>query len=227
MADKHTIPCELLFTRATDGTQIWGQRYETDGSVSFNRYDTSGNLAQRVMQWTAAGSVRLGGTAPNYSTAAQSGFATDTYVTGSNVAVPFGLGLSPGTRYRCTFYATKTAAGTAAAVFTVRIGTAGTVADTSRLAMTADIAQTAAVASGTITVEFTVRSQSATGVIAGSVGVAAGSGVGLGSGAGATSSAFDNTVATLTTASFIGLSINGGASAAWTISSVFAEVIAP
>lgn len=226
MADKHTIPCELLWTRPTDGSQIWGHRYEGDGSVSINRYDTSGNLAQRVMQITAAGLVRLSGSAPNYSTASQAGFAADTYVTGSSVAIPFGVGLVPGTRYRCTFSVTKTAAGTAAATYTVRIGTAGAIGDTSRLAFTADVAQTAAIASGIITVEFVVRTQAAAGVIAGGVGVATSS-VGLGGGATAVSAGFDNTAATLTSTSFIGLSMNGGASAAWTVNHVFAEIIAP
>lgn len=211
--------------------KLWGIQLVDNGAshcdIVFNRYTAAGVISDRPIVLTGTGSVRLGGVAPNYSTSSQSGFATDTYVAGSSVAVPTADGLIPGTRYRCTFSVTKTAAGTAAAVFTVRVGTAAAVADTSRLALTADVAQTAAVASGIITVEFVVRTQSATGVIAGGVGVAAGSGVGLGSGATAVSSSFDNTYLTVGPTNFVGLSINGGASAAWTINHVFSEIIAP
>lgn len=217
------------FVQNSSYGKLWGIQMVDNGAahcdIVFNRYSAAGVLLDRPIVLSGTGSVRLAGVAPNFSTASQSGFATDTYVTGSSVAIPTGDGLSAGTRYRCTFSVTKTAAGTAAAVFTVRIGTAGAVGDTSRLAMTADVAQTAAVDSGIVTVEVLVRSQSATGVIAGGVGIGNGSGAGLGSGATAVSSAFDNTYATLTPASFIGLSVNGGASAAWTINHVFTELL--
>lgn len=222
---------EIPLAQNSSYKTLLGLRITDDGASGSNlqlaRYTTAGVFIENALTVVGAtGSIRLAGGAANYSTASQSGFATDTYVLNSNVAVRAGVGLVAGTRYRCTFSVTKTAAGTAAATFAVRIGTAGAVADTARLTFTADVAQTAAIASGIITVEVLVRSQSATGVIAGGVGVATSS-VGLGGGATGVSSTFDNTFATLGATNSIGLSVNGGASAAWTINHVVAELIAP
>jgi len=114
----------------------------------------------------------------------------------------------------------KTAAGTAATVVTVRTGANQSTADTSRLALTSSTAQTAAVAEGIIMVTAVVRSVSATGVVAGGFGVAAP--VGLGGGKDVVSGTFDNTAMQ---GLYMGLSINGGASAAWTITTVQGEII--
>lgn len=157
----------------------------------------------------------------NYSTASQgAGFAADTYVTNSGILIP-SFGMQAGQWYRWTISVSKTAAGIAAAVVTVRIGTNQSTADTSRLALTATVAQTAAVAEGLIIVSVGVRSVSATGVIAGGFGVAA-NGPGLGGGKDGVSSAFDNSALA---GNYVGLSINGGASAAWTITNVQAELV--
>src|SRR4051794_20356603 len=82
------------------------------------------------------------------STAAQTGFATDTYLAGSAVTIPVGK-IQVGTKYRCKFNVVKTAAGVAAPVISIRLGTAGTTADTARATLTY-AAQTGVVDEGEI-----------------------------------------------------------------------------
>lgn len=161
------------------------------------------------------------------SVAAQGpGFAADTYLAGSAIAIPNGL-LKAQSKYRCRFSVTKTAAGVAAPVIQVRIGTAGSVADTARCTLTF-AAQTAVIDEGLFEVEVVFRT---VGAVAAAVLQAVGAlmhrlsitglsvdvtGVKL-----ATSAGFDSTVAN----SIIGLSVNGGASAAWTVQVVSAELV--
>jgi hypothetical protein len=146
------------------------------------------------------------------------GFASDTYVTNSGILIP-SIGMKAGQLYRWLISLSKTAAGTAAAVVTVRIGAAQTTSDTSRLALTASVAQTAAAANGILQVMVGVRNVGASGVIAGGFGMM--SSVGLGGGADGVSSSFDNSALA---GQFVGLSINGGASAAWTITHVSCDL---
>jgi hypothetical protein len=150
----------------------------------------------------------------NFSTANQTGFAADTYLTGSGIAIPGGL-VKAGTMYRLVFDMVKTAAGIAAATVIVRFGTAGTTADTARLTFTWG-AGTAAIDTGTFEVFVHFRNVGASAVAVGicrcthalaatglvSTG-ASGTGILL-----VTSGAFDSTVAN----SIIGVSFNGGAS---------------
>jgi hypothetical protein len=162
------------------------------------------------------------------STATQGpGFASDTYVAGSGIAIPNGK-LKVGTIYRCRFRASKTAAGTAAPTVSVRIGTAGTIADAQRSTLGTFNVQTAAVdtasfdiyahfrsvGSGTSAVLETVcclfHALPSTGFANTNSPIIEGTGSG-----------FDSTVSS----SIIGVSVNGGASAAWTIQSVQAELI--
>lgn len=157
----------------------------------------------------------------NNATASQgAGFAADTYVTNSGLLIP-SFGMQAGQLYRWFISLSKTAAGTAATILQVRIGAAQTTGDTSRLSLTATVAQTAAVAEGLIVVTIGVRLVSASGVIAGGFGVMA-NGPGLGGGKDGVSSTFDNTAVS---GQYVGLSINGGASAAWTLTHVAAELI--
>ena len=98
----------------------------------------------------------------------------------------------------------------------------------SALSLTATLAQTAAVSGGIISIDVVVNGVAAatTGIIAGTVGVAASAG--LGSGVSALSSAFDNTaLGSASTPNYIGISINPGASADWTVHSVFAWMDGP
>lgn len=153
------------------------------------------------------------------------GFAADTYLIGSSLAIPAG-GLQAKTLYRCSFDVTKTGAGTAAPVITPRIGTAGTIADTARGAITFP-AQTGVIDNGLFEVVVVFRTVgSGTSAVTQTRGrlthnlSVTGLSVGVGPIAVATAGGFDSTTAT-----FIGLSVNGGTSAAWTITLVQAELI--
>ena len=151
------------------------------------------------------------------------GFAADTYVTNSGLLIP-SFGMKAGMLFRWLITASKTAAGTAAAVYTVRIGAAQSTADTARLTLTASVAQTAAVDNGHLIVTAQVRNVGAAGVIAGAASWAksqAGT-AGFGGSIDGVSSSFDNSALA---GQYVGLSINGGASAAWTLTSVHSELI--
>lgn len=167
--------------------------------------------------------LRLNPAAPflvNAAAVGQTGFAADTYLTGSNILLPPGRPIV-GSTYTLTFDMTKTAAGTAAATLIVRYGTAGAIGDTARLTFTFG-AGTAAVDSGVMWVQCHFRT-----VGAGTAAVLAGqatwvhhlAATGLhstgASGVGAVfvvSGGFDSTPA----GSVIGASFNGGASFAGT-----------
>ncbi len=160
----------------------------------------------------------------NHSVAAQGpGFATDTYLTGSNILIPAGYP-RVGTRYRCKFDVSKTAAGTAAPVVIVRFGTAGAIGDTARVTFTWG-AGTAAADVGVFTIECLFRAVGASGVLQGRGQCVHGVALGIinlnGVTLQVTSGAFDTAVAN----SYIGLSVNGGTSAAWTVQQVLAELV--
>lgn len=148
--------------------------------------------------------------------------AADTYITGSALAV--GGVSGAGTVLRWCGTVTKTAAGTAAPIFNVRFGTAGTTADTARHTFTG-VAQTAAIDTGFFEITVVVRSVSATGTSHGTLrfehfntttGLANKAQVQLIQNVSAT---YDNTSASL----IAGLSINPGASGVWTVYQVTAE----
>lgn len=165
----------------------------------------------------------------NFSVAAQGpGFAADTYLTGSSVAF---LSVLPrvGTLYQCTFDVAKTAAGTAAPVIIVRMGTLGTTSDAARLTFTFPAA-TAIADVGTFSVWALFRTVGAgtSAVLQGRANlIHKGTATGLtglsiepGPTVQVTSAGFDSTVAS----SIIGLSVNGGTSAAWTVQMVEANL---
>lgn len=154
------------------------------------------------------------------------GFAADTYVTGSALIIPQAR-IKAGSVYRLRLVVTKTAASTATPSFTVRYGTAGTTADTARLSLTGTTAQTAAADTGEILFEVTFRSvgSGTSAVLAGDVRLSHTlATTGFATRANyivrATSAGFDSTPAD----SRIGVSMNGGASAAWTVETVVAEL---
>ena len=160
------------------------------------------------------------------ATAAQGpGFATDTLIAGSVIAIPSGA-LKAGTAYRLRCSLNKTAAGTATPIFQVRLGTNGTTADTSRTTLTFG-AGTAAADDGVFELMVTFRS-----VGGGTSAVIVAHGVishrlnttGLTNGSynavtGNLSAGFDSTADT-----FISVSLNAGTSAAWTISQAQAQL---
>jgi len=160
------------------------------------------------------------------ATAAQgAGFASDTYVTSSGLLLP-STSMVAGMWWRWQLTITKTAAGTATPIWQVRIGTGQSTSDTSRLSITT-AAQTAASDTALVTILLTCRSVGASGVLRGAVWIqhnlaATGfantpAGFNLVSG---TSSGFDNTALG---GSYVGLSVNGGTSASWTIEQVLAQ----
>jgi hypothetical protein len=167
------------------------------------------------------GGTQRGVLSRNSTTASQgAGFAADTYVTNSNLLIP-SCGIQAGMVFRWYISLSKTGAGTAAAVFTFRLGSGLSTSDTSILALTSATAQTAAASSGLFIVSLGVRTTGGSGVVAGGVGVATNT-AGLGGG-------IDGVSGSVNLASAAGLSMgismNGGASAAWTITSVTGELI--
>lgn len=160
----------------------------------------------------------------NQSTAAQgAGFASDTYLTGSSTAIPSG-GLKVGSRYHLIFDVSKTGAGIATPIIYVRFGTNGSTADTARLTFTF-LAGTAVVDIGTFEVWVTFRTVGASGVVQGTAQCRhrlsiTGLQIQPGTTLQVTSGSFDTTVAN----SIIGVSVNGGASASWTVQNVQAEL---
>lgn len=151
--------------------------------------------------------------------AQQTGFAADTYITNSGLILP-SVSMQAGMVFVWEIVLTKTAAGTATPIWQVRIGAAQSTADTSRLSITM-AAQTAAADTAHVRVMLTCRSVGVTGVIQGLVWIqhnlaATGfantpAGFNLVQG---TSAGFDNTALG---GLYVGLSVNGGASAAWTM----------
>jgi len=150
---------------------------------------------------------------------------SDTYITASRMVLPQSK-MQAGTFFRARLVITKTAAGTATPVFTVRTGVNGTTADTSRHAYTG-VAQTGAIDTGYLDILATFRNPGASCILAtwtnfthdlASTGFANATRDFQGS---TISSAFDSTTASMG----IGLSINPGASAAWTIQQCTLELL--
>jgi hypothetical protein len=163
----------------------------------------------------------------NYSTASQSLSTSDVYITGSNVTFPSNLPVA-GTTYRCVIDMAKTA-GTGSPVVTVRFGTAGSTADTSRCAATFGVGTSVAdTATFTITCLFRTVGTSTSAVIQGNFSMICNLPL---TGFGGTTSikdvqntggGFDSTVAN----SIIGVSFNGSTAFAGTAQLVRAELIA-
>jgi hypothetical protein len=164
------------------------------------------------------------------STAAQTLGTSDTYLAGSSPpAFPAGK-IQAGTWYRAKFDMTKTAAGTAIATMTVRMGTLGSTSDAAIATFTFPSAQTAAVDNGSFEVVVNFRSAgSGTSAVIEAIGYIlrtntttgflSTSGLQVMTPARVTSAGFDSTTVTR-----IGLSINAGASSAWTTQAVQSEV---
>jgi len=209
----------ILNERTNPGAPASGK-----GSVWF---DTSG------IQMYTDDAGRHWGWTRNCSIASQGpGFAADTYVTNSDILIP-SFSLQAKTTFLWQISASKTAAGIAQPAYAIRIGANRTTADTARLTLTGP-AQTAIADIGTLYVMLTVRSVGAgtAAVLQGTAwwvhrGTAANtttSGTGFANDTSghveATSSGFDSTALG---GQYIGLSINGGTSAAWTVTQVRVE----
>jgi hypothetical protein len=165
----------------------------------------------------------------NASVTNQAPGAVDTYITGSNLLIPSFSTLAK-TIITWIISASKTAAGVATPNYIIRIGAAGAIGDTARLTLVGP-AQTAIADIGLLIITAIVRNKAVAGVIQGSAawshqGTTASSTIGTGfanNGNGeveGTSAGFDNTALG---GQFIGLSINAGAAAAWTITQTRTE----
>jgi hypothetical protein len=206
-----------------DATTIWatitllaGERAGWD-AMGWQTYNAQG-VVKSIS--TFAGMV-----ISNAALSAVTGFAADTYLAGSALALPTGL-VRAGTKFKWIFDAVKTAAGTAAVTIIIRWGTGGVIGDTARVTFTFSI-QTAAVDRAIFEVWATLNSYGATGVMAGVAKLhhqLAVTGFNTVQPAGlqtlyVASAGFDMTVAN----SIVGLSFNGGTSDVVTISLVHAE----
>lgn len=165
----------------------------------------------------------LDGVIRNWNTADVVASAADTYLTGSSLVIPQHL-LQAGATFKWRLVMTKTAAGTAAPVWNIRVGTLGTVADTARLTFTG-AAQTNVVDTGFVEISAVLRNTGAAGVLAGGLNLvhnlaATGFATLASVVAQSTSAGFDTTVAGL----IVGLSVNPGTSGVWTHQVVVAEM---
>lgn len=159
----------------------------------------------------------------NNSTGTQSiTAATVTYITGSAITT---ANIQAGTVVTWDISVTKTAAGTAAPVWTVRFGTTSSTSDSTLLTFTG-AAQTAAADTGMITIKCVFRTvgSGTSAVLAGhyslvhqldQTGLSTGGG-----GAYVASSGFNSTTAS----AFLGITVNSGAAAAWTINQVMTKI---
>lgn len=172
-----------------------------------------------------SGKHQIPGGFRNYNTADVVANAADTYLTGSGLTIPANMLMQVGTRFRWVIGMTKTGAGIVAPVWRLRVGTAGTTADTARCTFTSAAAQTGVIDTGWVEIEAIVRAVgAAAGVIAGiltlthnlaATGFANIATLALQS----TSAAFDSTVA----GTIIGISVDPGAAGVWTHQVVTAE----
>lgn len=151
----------------------------------------------------------------NFSTTSQGpGFATDTYLTGSNIQIPSSRPRA-GTMFQCLFAMTKTAAGTATPIVTLRYGSTAGVTDTALCTFTFG-AGTAAVDTGTFVVTGVYRSigSGTAAVVQGICQLDSSATTGFSSTVKSvvvTSAGHDST-----SSQYLGVSVNGGTSAAWT-----------
>lgn len=174
--------------------------------------------------------ARFWGHSFNAALVAQSAtFAADVWVTNSDLLIP-SWGFQTKSVFKWAISASKSGAGVATPIYTIRTGSGRATTDTAALVLTGP-AQTAIADFGTLNILVTVRSTGASGVIQGTAwwdhrGTAASSTIGVGfanDGTGhveGTSAGFDMTALA---GKYISLSINGGTSAAWTTTQCFAE----
>lgn len=207
----------------SDGTNVSTLWYGILGGGMSVQIDDRGIITVFSAGGIALGPISTGGLY-NHSTATVSaGYAADTYMAGSNILIP-AQGVRAGTRYRCKFNMTKTAAGTATPIVQIRIGTAATTADTSRCSFTFS-AGTAATDTGMFIVDAVFRTvgSGTSAVLQGHCELVSQPTTGLSSllkGVATTSAGFDSTVAN----SYIGVSFNGGTSFSGTNQYVEAEL---
>lgn len=162
----------------------------------------------------------------NASVANQTGFSVETYLVGSAIDMPDVSKHQARMEYRCLFNVVKTAAGTATPLIRIRFGTAGSTADTQLLLWTFG-AGTAAVDEGQFEIACTFRTigSGTSAVLAGICTLTSNlTTTGLSNAVksrNAVSAGFNSTLANAK----IGVTVNGGTSAAWTVNLVQADLL--
>lgn len=215
-----TVPATVIIKFDANGTEyiLWKGTLLSGQSISY----------QDGSNWSL--SANGNSILYNQSVSVQgAGFAADTYVAGSSILMNNpSVQLKAGSRFYMMMNIVKTAAGTATPIVYLRFGTNGTTGDTALCTFTFT-AGTAAIDDGILEVWGTFRTVgSGTNAVlqglarithrlsvTGIIGTAATSETEI-----ATSAGFNSTVAN----SIIGVSVNGGASAVWTVSMVRAEI---
>lgn len=219
--NTHASVSNTVTWQHTDGTNVIqleqftlapGERFSYSETAGIRVYDASGLEKQQTSPRASSSS----------NTADVVASAADTYLTGTGITIGGRVQATSFAKYR--FRATKTAAGVAAAVFNVRLGTAGTTADTARATLTASAIQTAAVDTAMFEIDVNFRAVGASGVIEAVIRMdhtaADGAGMGTFRYLVATSASFDTTTAGL----IMGVSCNPGASGVWTFQYISAEI---
>lgn len=140
-------------------------------SGKINIFSHSGTK-QLVTRNDAGTFATLSGSLRNWSTADTVCSSTNTYIAGSNINIPTGMALQVGTTFRWTFVMTKSAAGTATPTIHVKVGTAGTIADTTRLSFAQVAAQTGVADTAFVDIIAILRNVGASGVLAGGLRMA-------------------------------------------------------
>lgn len=165
----------------------------------------------------------------NASGASQSPGTADFYLGGSRVLIPNATGsgsLQVGTWYKCSVSCVRTNVGSAAPIFTVRYGTAGTTSDTAICTATGATQTTVADYGVWEVTAFLLTAGSGTTATARAMlclshGTGAATGfVGSSTAAPAVGSGFNSTLAS----AGIGMSLNAGSAAAWTVTGVHSEI---
>lgn len=157
----------------------------------------------------------------NSNTANVTGFAADTYVAGSSILIPT-QNFKTGTGYRCRISITKTAAGVVALTATLRVGALASTADSSYFAFNLS-AQTAATDTTLLTYDFMTRSTGASAALVAHLSSISQPTTGFSS---LLKGANGTNIGDITAwpGKYIGVSLNGGASASFTVNMVQAEI---
>jgi hypothetical protein len=187
-----------------------GERFSYSETAGIRVFDANGNQKDTTGAGTY-GNANIADLGP--------GFTADTYLTGSSIQI--GGRVKQGSMIKWKVTASKTAAGIAAAALAVRLGTAGAVGDTARATHTL-AAATAAADAGVFEIDVNFRQVGASAVIESRLALyhqtagftTAGNVFNI-----ATSAAF-----ALGANDYIGLSLNAGTSAAWTIQQVLTDL---
>lgn len=203
--------------------QTWNNTSGLPTPSSGNTHVYTESTLKELATMADDGVARIVRTITKTNTTGQSIATSDTYITNSNIAMP-AAGPHAGMTVRWVFGISRSGAGTAQPVYTVRFGTGAAVGDSGKLTFTG-VAQTNAADVGwhELVVVFRSVGSGTSAVIQGLMWMAHNNTTtGLANIAQAqifspaASGGFDSTVA----GSFIGVSVNPGASSTWVFDTV-------